>query len=860
MFDITELRIDERLAPIGISSAFPSFSWKLKSAQKDTMQLAYRIMINKQEEVIWDTQLCTIELSTNIPCGVALEAYTHYTLQLSVTNNHGHHATHESSFYTGKLEEPWLGKWITSNLQNDRQNHLPPELFQTQFELTEVPKQAFLYASAMGIYHGELNGQKVSDIYFAPGYTHYQTYLQYQTYDVSEWIQKGSNQLRFLLANGWYLGTIGSKNNNYGKQRALICELHIYYEDGRKEIIATDSKWKYTIDTEVRDADFYNGETIDRTKRDEASWTWHGANERSNVALELKPHYGAYVREDQRLTPTKLENDVYDFKQNHAGIVHIKVNAKKGTTIVIRHAEILNNDGSLFTKNLRKAKQQLTLICGEAGEQTFTPQFTFMGFRYIQIEASDSIEIIELESIVLTSDAQKTGSFTCSDPLLSRFQENIEWGQRSNFIDIPTDCPQRDERMGWTGDIAVFASTASHNRNIKTFMRKWLYDLTLDQRANGTIPVTIPEIKTYQPTPFHVPIAIWGDAATMVPWAVYQAYGDRSLLEKQYASMKSYTLSEIRAAARVGKGMNQYVWNWNPFQYGDWCAPDERVGQWKRKGKYLATAFFANSVHIMCQAARDLDKHEDERYFKEYLEKIKNAYASIYILEDGTLLGDFQSHYVCALYFGLIPESQKPKVAKRLVELVRLNKHRIQTGFAGTPYLAFALTDNGYIEDAYKVLQNTQSPSWLYTVKAGGTTVWERWDALDENGHIQTTKKHSIADMVSFNHYAYGAVGDFYYRRILGIEAIKAGYQEFQIKPVIGGTLTSAKGSLETVHGLIQVEWKIEDDTISVDVEVPTNTKCTLILPNKTKHPIGSGKYHFEYNKEETINEQRFSE
>lgn len=850
MLKITELLIDERLIPLGISSAFPSFSWKLDCELENTTQTSYRIILSDCDEVVWDTKVIQSETSTNIKCTIKLKAYTQYKVHLEVNNNHGYHAIFESNFYSGKLDESWCGKWITSFIQNDKHNQLPPELFQKKFNLSEKPIQAILYTSALGIYQGKLNGERISDIYFAPGYTHYQSYLQFQTYDVTEKINVGENVLRFLIANGWYLGTIGSVNNNYGKSRGLISELHLLYSNGTEQIITTDKSWEYTKDTEVCYADFYNGETIDLRKQDESTWKWNRVLENPKIKLELKAHIGAFVKEDQRLIPTKLADNIYDFKQNHSGIVQIKVKASKDTRILIRHAEILNEDGSIFTKNLRKAKQLLTLICGLNGEQEFAPQFTFMGFRYIEIISDKPIEVISLESIVLTSDVKESGSFICSDPLLTRFQKNIEWGQRSNFIDIPTDCPQRDERMGWTGDIAVFASTASQNRNIKVFMRKWLYDLSLDQRPNGTIPVTIPEIKKYQPTPFHVPIAIWGDATTMVPWAIYKQYGDKNLLEEQYDSMKRYTLSEIRAAARVGREEFKYVWNWNPFQYGDWCAPDERVGQWKRKGKYLATAFFANSVNIMFNSAKALGKVDDEKYFGDYLQKIKDAYASIYIHEDGKLLGDFQSHYVCALYFELIPDEKKTLVVNRLVELVRLKEHRIQTGFAGTPYLAFALADNGYIEDAYKVIQNTQCPSWLYTVKAGGTTVWERWDALDENGYIQKNKKQSIADMVSFNHYAYGAVGDFYYRRILGIEPVLPGYQEFIVKPIIGGTLEYAKGSLETIYGLIKVKWKKDDNNIEIDITVPTNTKCIVMLPNNTSYKVGSGTFHFDIQKE----------
>lgn len=851
MLKITHLTCDFRCTPVGLSSAVPTFGWKLSSDQPDTEQQSYRITVLDLDgnNLVWDSGLVESHETVYIPCGVELLPHRKYRWNVEITDNHGQEASEESFFYSGKLTEPWYGKWIGTGRTNDKKNNLPPELFQRTFTANAVPARAVLYVSALGIYEAELNGRKVGSIYFAPGYTHYQTYLQFQTYDVTSQILSGENDLRITVANGWYLGQIGNKNNNYGNCRGLIAELHMWDALGRHTIIGTDESWRYTADTPLRFADFYNGQTINCLLDDETVWQWGQAKVLPEIRKTLVPHYGAYVIEDQRLHPCSSQRlgscTIYDFGQNHAGVLRLKVKASKGTFITVRHGEILNEDGSLFTTNLRKAKQTLTLICGRDGIQEFSPRFTYMGFRYAEVTADREAEILSIESVVLTFDGEITGEFSCSDPLLSRFQQNIQWGQRSNFIEIPTDCPQRDERMGWTGDIAVFAATAAFNRDIRLFMKKWLTDLRLDQRRNGTLPVTIPEIKTYQPTPFPVPIAIWGDAATMVPWAVYYASGDKAFLAQQYESMKKYAEAEIRAAARFIRGTARFLWNKNPFQYGDWCAPGESVGQWKRKGKYLATAFFANSVDIIRKAAKELGKADDAARYAEIHENIRNAFAEHCILSDGKLTGDFQSNYACALYFDLVPKERKPAVAARLAELVRVGGHKIQTGFAGTPYIAFALADNGYVEDAYKLLQNTACPSWLYTVKAGGTTVWERLDALDENGHIQKMGKQYITDMVSFNHYAFGAVGDFYYRRILGIEALEAGYRFFKICPVPGGTLSSADGSLDTVYGKIESHWRREKDAFSLGAVIPANTRCQIVLPNGETYLVGSGSYQF---------------
>jgi hypothetical protein len=730
--------------------------------------------------------------------------------------------------------------WITSGNRNDRHNALPPELFRKNFSLQKLPVKAMLRVTALGIYHAEINGQMVDDSYFAPGYTCYEKYVQVQSYDVMSLLQIGENRLDVTVANGWYLGSIGRKNNNYGNIRALAAELTLTFTDGEQRI-ETDESWLVTEDTPTRYADFYNGETIDLTRL-ESGWHFRPAIPFAGQTPEQKPHFGAFVREDCRLQGTQLHGGVYDFGQNHAGVICITAQAKAGAVITVIHGEILDSDGHVFRKNLRGAKQTLTLTCCD-GINEFHPRFTFMGFRYAEITITGEAEITKLESLVLTSDCKRIGEFSCSDEKLNRLYQNTVWGQNSNFIDIPTDCPQRDERMGWTGDIAVFAETAAYHRDIHDFMRKWLYDLRLYQRSNGSLPVTVPENKTYNPTPFKVPIAIWGDAATMVPWAVYRAYGDKELLAKQYDSMKAYADAELRAAAKTGSGDRKYLWDRNPFQYGDWCAPGGSFHDWKSKGKYLATHFMANSVNIVRQAAHALGKTDDEQYYAESLTAIKNAYAKLCIAEDGKLVGDFLSNYVCALYFGLVPEKKKAAVAKRMAELVREGDHTVRTGFAGTPYLCFALTDHGYVEDAYKVLQNEKCPGWLYTVNAGATTTWERWDALDENGRFY---KGGGADMVSFNHYAYGSIGAFFYRRILGIEAVEAGFSSVRIAPVIGGTLTHAEGSLQTPHGKVSVSWRRDFDKLHLEIAVPEGVSARIILPDGQTHTVCGGNHKYE--------------
>lgn len=750
--------------------------------------------------------------------------------------------------------------WIGTGNKNDKKNMLPPEIFLKEFRTNRPVKEVTLSVSAMGIYQVKVDDELMSDVYFAPGHGEYRKQIRVHSYNVTHLFRKESKNhlIEITVANGWYLGQIGRSNNNYGNQRGLIAELHLTYEEGTRECIATDTSWQYTTDGPVRYADFYNGEIIDRNQMNKAKWKMSPVSIIENSHTHIPPitkGNDCHVRCVDRLYPitkNKINNsNVYDFGQNHAGLLQAKIDAKAGDVITIRHSEITYDDGNIFTKNLRGAKATLTFICDTDGVNEFSPAFCYMGFRYAEVtvkqingKSKDVNDIeIELESRVLSSDAVRIGNFECSSALLNQLYSNINWGQLSNFVSIPTDCPQRDERMGWTGDIAVFSETATMNRNVADFMENWLETLRLSQRANGTFPVVIPENKTYEPTRKLIPIAIWGDAAVMVPWAVYRAYGDIEMLEKQYNSMKAYALAEEEAAAKKKRDDRRYIWDNNPFQYGDWCAPGEGFIKWKRKGKYLAPMYFANTVNILSMAATELGKKEDSQYFAYLYKQIKVAFAKHCIKEDGKLIGDFQSSYACALYFDLIPHEKKAQVAKHLVEMVRADEHVVRTGFAGTPYLVFALADNGYVEDAYKLLLNEKCPGWLYTVKAGATTIWERWDALDENGRFR--KQNSIANMVSFNHYAYGAVGAFFYRRILGIEIIEPGYKKYKIAPILTRQLSYAKGSIETSYGVIASSWVKKDDGYEIEVSIPEGTVCELYLPNQEMQILTAGDYNF---------------
>lgn len=728
-------------------------------------------------------------------------------------------------------------KWITSGKINDKRCSLPPEVYQKIFPVEKMPQKAILTITALGIYEAKINGSRVGDYFFTPGYTNYKKHIQVQEYDVTELLFQGNNTIEITIANGWYLGRIGNQSNVYGNSRAVIAELNI--DDN---ILATDDTWQVTFDGNIRFADFYDGETIDNNKTIK---TFQNAVLFRGFTPNLLPHYGAFVCAHETFAPVKSwhgkKGTIYDFGQNFSGIVKLKLKAETGTNVKVKHAEIVI-DNEIFTKNYRSAKAESNLIC-RGGENELFPTFTFAGFRYVEVTSDRPIEVMSIEGVALYSEMAKRGLFFCSDERLNKLQSCLVWSMKSNYVDIPTDCPQRDERLGWTGEACIFARTACFNYDVSTFLNKWLYDLYSHQ-VDGAVPTAAPSTGMYDPSPKKpIPLMLWGDSAVVVPWSMYLAYGDKEKLIDHYSHMKAYALSEKRVAESRGRGIKKYLWNKNKYQFGDWACYGKSWYSWNGRGKHLATLWYYNSVNICRLASREIGLKQDEKEFTELAANIQNAFVKTYLHADGTMKkAHFASMYVDALYFGIVPDDHRAKVASKLAELVVKDDYKVMTGFPGTPYLLFALADNGYVDIAFKVLLNEQCPSWLHMIKHDATTLWERWDAIEQDGSFF----HGGAGMVSFNHYAYGAVGDFFYRRILGIEETAAGYKAFNVKPVIGGGLKFASGSLETKYGLIESKWRVNVDTFAIELTVPKNTQCTITLPNGEEKRVESGKYNFE--------------
>jgi alpha-L-rhamnosidase len=680
-----------------------------------------------------------------------------------------------------------------------------------------------------GLYELHLNGKKVGDQVLTPGWTSYGKRLQYQVYDVTTQVVKGKNAVGAVLGDGWYRGTLPRGWANYGRKLGFLMQLYITYADGTELFVVTDETWKSNNDGAIRMNDIYNGETYDATKKltgwnlpeyDESKWkpVSIGNYKFNLVACESVP-----IRKIQEIKPVKIFRTpkgslIADMGQNMVGWIRLKVTGTKGTVVTIRHAEVLDKYGEFYTANLRAAKCQLTYTLAGTGEETYEPRFTFMGFRFVEVTGfPGTLTADNITGVVVHSDMQPTGSYECSNPLVNMLQHNIIWGQKGNFVDVPTDCPQRDERLGWTGDAQAFSRTAAFNFDVSAFFTKWLKDVALDQGQDGRIPVVIPSVLDNNPS------AGWGDVGVIAPWTMYTVYGDRRLLETQYPSMKAW-VEYIR-----NKAGDSYLWK-GGSRFGDWLFYHPPVNNHQAADGYtepdfIATAFYAYSTSLLAQAAKELGKSEDAKNYMDLYSKIKNVFIHEYVTSAGRVGTCSQTSYILALKFGLLPEELRASAAKLLVEDIKSRGNHLSTGFLGTVYICHELTRAGYTDVAYDLLLQETYPSWLYPVRMGATTIWERWDGQKTDSTFQD------AHMNSFNHYAYGAIGDWMYRVSAGIETMTPGYKHLKIQPHVSKRLTYAKASYESSYGKVESGWERKDGNIIIRVRIPANADAIITLP-----------------------------
>ncbi len=836
-----ELSCEHKTNPIGIDVLKPRLSWKITGKDRNILQSAYALRVATDDEfsknsIFWESEKMESGVSVlRTYAGPALQSAQRYYWQVKIWDQENKESDwSEAAFWEmGFINaSDWKAKWIEP--EKESKLHAPASLVRKEFELTKKVTRARAYISSHGLYEFYLNGNKVGDQVLTPGWTAYQERVQYQVYDITNQLQQGKNVAGAMIGDGWYRSALGWTDNwgIYGKMLGFIGQLHLTYSDGTEDIIITDETWKASNQGPITMSGIYPGETYDARKEiqgwqqpdfDDSKW-WNVKTvsfpDEKLIASESVP-----MKKIQEIKPVKIFTTpkgtlVADMGQNMVGWIKLNVNGKAGHTITIRHAEVMDKFGEFYTDNLRTADATLRYVMHGEANETYEPHFTFMGFRFVAVEGfPGELTPENLTGVVIHSDMPPTGTFTCSNELVNQLQHNIQWGQKGNFLDVPTDCPQRDERLGWTGDAQAFCRTAAFNMDVAAFFTKWLKDLAIDQYENGGVPFVIPDVLRNDATS-----AGWGDVAVIAPYTMYQVYGDQRILEVQYPSMKAY-VDYIRK-----KSGKSFLWRGGSI-FGDWLYYKPKMESHTEPDGYtnpdmIATMFYAYSTKLLAETAGVLGKTEDQKTYTQVFDNIKRAFNKTYVTEAGLIASDSQTAYVLALMFDLLPESLRPMAANRLVNDIKARQNHLSTGFLGTPYLCHVLSDQGHTDVAYDILLQESYPSWLYPVKMGATTIWERWDGQKTDSTFQDI------GMNSFNHYAYGAIGDWMYRVVAGLEIGAPGYKHIKIQPTPDSRLNFAKATFDSSYGEIASGWEMKDDKMVISVTIPANTTATVTLPN----------------------------
>ena len=735
-----------------------------------------------------------------------------------------------------------FAKWISAPVRCDGS----AVLFKKSFSACNVVG-ALIKISGLGIYCAHINGKKIGRQVLTPGWTSYTYRVQYQTVDVTDLLER-DNVIEIGVGPGWAIGRMGYHGDTslYADRVCTVAEIELTYADGRVEYIYTDESWD-TYGSEVTFSDIYDGETVDKTVEP----VCYGKAIFSTYQFNTIEQVGADIVENEIIKPARLivtpkGERVIDFGQNMTGYVSLKIKGQRGERVVISHAEVLDKDGNFYTGNYRSAKNILTFVLsGE--EDYFKPTYSFQGFRYIRLDEFPSVDIdlFAFSAIVVHSDMERTGYFTCGDEKINQLYHNIIWGQKSNYLDIPTDCPQRDERLGWTGDTQVFCRTAGINYDVRKFFRKWLGELRLEQEESGAVRGVCPEKFG---NGYHTRISAgWGDVATIAPMTLYELYGDESFLRENFELMRRWV--EYQHSA----GPEEFLWL-GGVHYGDWLAHDSGEDSYEgaTSADLIASAFFYHSAELLVRAGEILGRDVEE--YKTLAANVKRRFREFF-MENGMPKGDAsnlgkplknedrhgmtQTAITLILHFGLCEESERAALADKLVELIALFGNRMSTGFLGTPYILHALSDNGKQDVAYKLFFNEDNPSWLYSVNNGATTMWEHWNSVKEDGSVWSDA------MNSFNHYAYGCVADWMYGKICGVEIAEdgAGYSKITLRPRPCRRLGFAKCAIDTVRGRVKSAWYYTGDRINFEFTVPTGTEALITLPDGYTEKVGGGSY-----------------
>ena len=884
MTSITNPVCEYRSNPLGIDVTAPRLGWQMRTGRRGARQTAYRILaagdpqrLREGDADLWDSGRIETDQSIHIPyAGKELCSRQRVYWQVTVWDETGQASRSDPAWFEmGLLERSdWQGAWIGAALTGGPRTTIPAPFLRRSFQLDGAVKTARLYVTALGLYECSINGRPVGEDVLTPGWTEYENRVLYQVYDVAQLLGEGENVIGAILGDGWAVGHIAFHHRQqYFDRPRLLAQLEITLADGRAITVATDRSWKHQFGP-LLENDLIMGEAYD-ARLEMPGWDapgfddqhWLGVELFDDPGITLAATNGPPMRRIDLLTAVGDPDDrssvstrcyIFDLGQNMVGRVRFKGHAPAGTTVTFRFAEVLNPDGTLYTTNLRTARVIDYYTFKGDGEEVWEPTFTFHGFRYVEVQGyPGQVSRDTLTGVVLHSAMKFSGHFECSDPLLNRLQSNIVWSQKGNFIDIPIDCPQRDERLGWTGDIQVFARTAAFNMEVAGFLARWMQEVVDAQGERGNIPPVVPVVElefTDDGGPG------WADAVVIVPWTVYLCYGDRRILEDNYSAMTKFM---------------QFIQNDSPGYIR--CAPEYEgwpgIGDWlsinaDTPRDLIGTAFWAYDAGLMAQIAAVLGKDEDAANYRRLLSNIKQAFFDHYLkgsavsvavakpseirlrLErnDAIARGNLkavdygpitsrvfntdvftptQTAYVLALHFDLLPEELRPLAAAELVADIERRDMHLSTGFVGAPYLPHVLSRHGQLDTAYALLLQTSWPAWLYAVTQGATTIWERWDGWTaENGFQDPV-------MNSFNHYAYGSVGDWLYGVIAGIELDPAqpGYKHIILRPQPGGGLTHATGKLETPYGELLSQWTLNNGTFEWTVIIPPNTSATVYLP-----------------------------
>lgn len=856
------LRCEHKPNPLGLDTPEPRLSWWVTDDRPNAVQSAYQVEVYTDESgqtLKWNTGKVESDESVGIVyAGPELGTGERLHWRVRTWDSHDEASPwSEMAWFEMALMEPndWRAAWIghPPRFTNRPQ---PAVYLREDLNLGASIKRARLYISARGIFEAQINGQPVSEDVFAPGWTDYSLRNQYMTYDVTSLLQEGENAVGLILADGWHNGNLkwAGSRNWYGDDTSVIAQMVIDLDGGERVFLATGSEWRVATGPIV-ESDFYNGEKYDARSElgdwsmpgyDESKWLaprLEDADTGMLVAKVIQPVRRQEVLPAQSIRRADNGEWIFDFGQNIVGWTRLRARGKLGGSVQLRFAEMLNPDGTLYVDNLRSAEAVDRYTFAAKGREEegwnrkfhgnyeeWEPKFTFHGFRYAGITGLDYEPDAEtLEAVVLNTDAPMTGEFECSNPLLNRLQSNIVWGQKGNYLEVPTDCPQRDERLGWTGDAQVFVRTATFNMEIQPFFEKWMADMRDAQQPNGQVPVIIPRLDDKGSSP------AWSDAVTICPWTIYDRYGNERILAENLGAMADWVDYQESSS-------DDLIWPskdaWGGF--GDWLAIDAPTpGEAPTPKNLIGTAHFANSATLTAKAAEVVGDTNRAQHYRDLAERVRQAFRKEFVNRDGTLKKETQTGYLLALAFDMLEENQREKAVERLIADIESRGWHLSTGFVGTGLLMPTLSEVGRNDVAYRILMQETYPGWLYSIRQGATTMWERWNSYTHEDGF------GPVSMNSFNHYAYGAVGEWMYSVIGGIDNIEPGFKKIRIRPLPGGGLNSARASLESPYGLISTSWNVKGQGFKLEATIPPNTTAVVELPDGKRHEVGSGHHSF---------------